>query len=719
MPPRLCALPFFFLSFNALFATLPCKLFERFIFYRIFAAIMASKRLIYILFLLLVAQSAVWAQRRPTFTPNNATGMYDPNDPMNPYRNQEEDTTYVEIISLPPTVYMWKISEELGNIIPVDADTARLQFQNTNLSEGMSGHYNHIGNLGAPRLSRIFFDREQNSNSLFLMPFDDFVTKPYQHFFTNSNIPYCNISYYKTFDKQYGEERFVPYFSVNVNKNFAFGFNFDYLYGRGYYQSQSTSYLKSGVFGSYTGDKYQAHLVFNTFNMKMRENGGITDDRYITDPEDMSEGKKEYETFNIPTVLDKTWNYNNHFYVHYTHRYNLGFYRDLPYTEKDSIITEEFVPVTSFIHTARMERSRHRFISEDKIDGYFDNDYLDYMKNGAKDSTTYVGLKNTFGISLLEGFNKYAKAGLTAYLTHKTSRYELMTTDTLSTRKYTEQELYLGGELLKRQGNAIHYRALGEVGVAGEASGQFRANGDMDLNFRLGKDTVNFIAKASVSNTIPAFYMRHYHSKHYWWDNENMDKEFRSRIEGELNIRRWRTNLQAGVENIKHYTYFNEKALPQQHGENIQIVTARLKQNFKFGILHLDNEVVWQKSSDDAILPLPDLSLYHNLYLDAKLAKRVLSLQFGVDVRYFSKYAAPAYSPGIQQFHLQAEENQIELGGYPIVNLYANFHLKRTRFFVMAYHVNQGISEPNYFLAPHYPINQRLIKVGLSWNFYD
>lgn len=679
---------------------------------------MTKSRLIYILLLLFTCQLAVMGQGRPTFNPNRqSNNMYDPNDPMNPNRGMEDqDSTHVDIISLPPQLYMWKISKELGNIIPVDADTLRLQFQNTNLMEGMTGHYGYLGNLGAPRLSRIFFDREQQTNSLFLRPYDDFITEPHQHFFTNSNIPFCNISYYKTFDKLYGEERFKPYFSVNVNKEFAFGFNFDYLYGRGYYQNQSTSFLKGGMFGSYIGERYQAHLIFNTFNMKMRENGGITNDAYITDPEGMAEGKKEYEPWNIPTVLSNTWNYNNNFYVHFTHRYNLGFYRDV--LSKDSTTVEEYVPATSFIHTAKMERSRHKFISKDDVDGYFENDYMDYLTM-VKDTTTYIGFKNTFGISLMEGFNKYAKAGLTAFITHQTSKYELMGPDTLNTRKYTEQELYLGGELLKRQGNAIHYRAIGEVGIAGEATGQFRANGDMDLNFKLWKDTVTFIARASVSNTVPNFYMRHYHSRHYWWDNENLDKEFRSRIEGELDIARWRTNLQFGVENIKNYMYFNEKATPQQHGSNIQVLTARLNQNFKFGILHLDNEVIWQKSSNEDVLPLPELSLYHNLYLDAKLAKGVLSLQFGADVRYFSEYYAPDYSPGIQQFHLQKEEEKIKIGGYPVVNVYANFHLKRTRFFVMLYHANQGISDPKYFSAPHYPINQRMLKFGLSWNFYD
>lgn len=159
--------------------------------------------------------------------------------------------------------------------------------------------------------------------------------------------------------------------------------------------------------------------------------------------------------------------------------------------------------------------------------------------------------------------------------------------------------------------------------------------------------------------------------------------------------------------------------MPEQKSGSLQVLSASLNQDFKLGIFHLDNEVTWQKSSDQTVLPLPDLSLYHNFYMQFKLAKKVLSVQLGADLRYFTKYNAPAYMPAIQNFHLQPTDDQVEIGGYPIVNVYANLHLKRTRFYVMMYHVNQGMSRPNYFLSPHYPINPRVLKFGLSWNFYD
>ena len=634
-------------------------------------------------------------------------------------RPESQDSSDVDIESLPPTLYMWNLSENLGNINRIPADTAYNLFQNINLVGGVTGHYNHLGNLGSPRLSRIFFDRRDNEPSIFMEPFSSFYVRPNEFNFTNSNVPYTNLTYFKAGNKVNGEERFKSYFSVNVNKQLAFGFNIDYLYGRGYYNNQSTSFFNGSLFGSYIGNRYEASVLYSSNNMKMNENGGIADDRYITDPEAMAAGGQTYDSQNIPTILNKSANNNKDFYVYLAHRYKLGFERELEKAENDTMpVQTEFVPVTSFIHTLKVERTRHRFTSQDLVDNYYQNTYIQPGVSAINDSTTAFSVKNTLGIALLEGFNKYAKAGLTAYASYKLTNYYLMNKDSTTVDQYTENEAFAGLELSKRQGNFIHYHAMGEIGFLGEAIGQFRANGDMDLNFSLWKDTVNFIARGSVTNTLPSFYMRHYHSKHFYWDNNDMKKEFRTRIEGELNIDRWKTNLKGGIENIKNYTYFNQQALPEQHSGNVQVLSATLSQNFRLGIFHLDSEVSWQKSSNQEVLPLPDWSLYHNLYLQTKLAK-VLKIQLGADVRYFTKYHAPAYLPAIQNYHLQAAEDQVEIGGYPIVNVYANMHLQRTRFFVMMYHVNQGSGKANYFLSPHHPINPRLFKVGISWNFYD
>lgn len=652
--------------------------------------------------------------------------------------NPIDTTAVIDANTIPIGLFSWKIDERLGNIFETPVDTIQHAFQNTNDTGGPTGHYTYLGNLGAPRISHVFFERKETSQFFFTDPYDFTVRRPEDIVYTNTKSPFTNLTYYKQGDGRYGEERFKAYFAVNVNKRLGFGFDIDYTYGRGKYTSQSTALFNGNLFAYYRGDNYDMHFSFINENLKVAENGGIADDRYITHPLEMAEGRKTYATYDIPINLNDIWNKNTGYHAFLTHRYNLGFYRDV--TQENNTVTRTvFVPVTSFIHTVKMDMNRRKYISYDKEQNqtYFQNNYLG---NDSTDVTKHFSIKNTVGISLREGFNKWAKAGLTAFMSFEHRRFTL--TDTLDgtagrriPTDYKENILSVGGQLIKEQGKTIHYNVLGEVALIGEDAGQFSVEGQGDLNFRLFGDTVRLEANAYIKNLNPTFYFRHFHSKHYWWDNEDLSKIMRTRIEGKLNIDRWRTQLKVGVENIKNYTYLDNTSIKvtdkqnevsfknniavRQHSGNIQVFNAALRQDFKLGILHLDNEVVYQKSSNQQVLPLPDLVLYHNLYIQFGLAKRVLNIELGADVRYFTQYYAPDYAPAIGQFYLQNPETRFKLGGYPLVNAYLNLHLKRTRIFVQMYNLIQGTGEKSYFLAPHYPLNPRILKVGLSWNFFD
>lgn len=655
--------------------------------------------------------------------------------------NPIDTTSVIDASTIPIGLSCWKIDRQFGNMTEVPVDTLQHDFQNTNDTGGPTGHYTYLGNLGSPRISHVFFERKDPEQFFFLDPYDFTVVEPEDVVYTNTKSPFTNLTYYKQGGSSDGEERFKAYFAVNANKRLGFGFNIDYVYGRGKYMNQSTALFNGNLFAYYLGDKYNMHFSFINDNLKVAENGGIVDDRYVTRPLDMAEGGKVYANDEIPTNLSQVWNHNTGYHAFLTHRYNVGFYRENP-DAKDTVNTEIFVPVTSFLHTVKVDINRRKYISYDEAQNqqYFQNNYLTDVQ---RDETEQLAVKNTIGISLREGFNKWAKAGLTAFLSHEYRRFTM--TDTLARTPgqriptdYVENTISAGGQLIKEQGQTLHYNVMGEIALVGEDAGQFQIQGKGDLNFRLFSDTVRLEANAYIKNLNPIFYYRHFHSKHYWWDNNDLSKIMRTRIEGKLSVDRWKTQLKAGVENIKNYTYLdntsvkytetssgkevttykNDVAVKQNSG-NTQVFSAALRQDFKLGIFHLDNEITYQKSSNQDVLPLPELTLYHNLYIKFGLAKKVLQIEMGADVRYFTQYYAPDYAPAIGQFYLQNKETRYKLGGYPLLNGYINLHLKRTRIFIAMYNLIQGQGEKSYFLAPHYPLNPRLLKFGLSWNFFD
>ncbi len=651
--------------------------------------------------------------------------------------NPIDTTAVIDANTIPIGLHAWKIEERFGERIAVPVDTLQHGFQNSNDTGGPTGHYSFLGNLGAPRISHVFFERKDPTQFFFTDPYDFTVRKPGDIIYTNTKSPFTNLTYYKQGDGRYGEERFKAYFAVNVNKRMGFGFDIDYTYGRGKYQSQSTALFNGNLFAYYHGDKYDMHFSFINENLKVAENGGITDDRYVTDPLEMAEGERTYETYNIPTNLMDIWNNNTGYHAFLTHRYNLGFYRDVT-EENDTVSKQLFVPVTSFIHSVKVDIDRRKYVSYDvdQNNEYFEHKYLG---TDSLDITRHFSVKNTVGISLREGFNKWAKAGLTAFMSFEHRNFTM--TDTVTgipgqrvATSHKENVLSIGGQLSKQQGKTLHYNVIGEIAMLGEDAGQFTVEGNGDLNFRLFNDTVRLEANAYIKNLNPTFYFRHFHSKHYWWDND-LSKIMRTRIEGKLSIDRWRTQLKAGVENITNYTYLDNASVQytdrqgntaykndmavRQHSGSIQVFSATLKQDFKLGILHLDNEVTYQKTSNSDVLPLPELVLYHNLYLKFALAKKVLKIEMGADMRYFTQYYAPDYAPAIGQFYLQNRETRYKLGAYPMLNGYINLHLKRTRIFVQMYNLLQRGGDKSYFYIPHYPLNPRILKIGLSWNFFD
>ena len=61
---------------------------------------------------------------------------------VDPSTQPDSLDTSTDVQSIPPKLYMWQLSETLGNRTIVPADTLSLNFQNTNLVDGMTGQYN-------------------------------------------------------------------------------------------------------------------------------------------------------------------------------------------------------------------------------------------------------------------------------------------------------------------------------------------------------------------------------------------------------------------------------------------------------------------------------------------------------------------------------------------------------------------------------------------------
>lgn len=393
----------------------------------------------------------------------------------------------------------------------------------------------------------------------------------------------------------------------------------------------------------------------------------------------------------------------------------------------------EYVPVTSFIHTVKFDNYRRIYEAYQTPADYYLQEYYDAGRltgDSIYDQTKHWHMKNTFAIAMLEGFNKWAKAGLKAFASYDLRHYELPTKEG-GFEKYNEHVLSVGGQLSKQEGKTLHYNAVAEIGLTGVDAGTLAIDGNVDVNIPFLGDTLQVRGDAFFHRETPSFYYRNYHARHLWWEND-LDKTIHTRIMGTLSFPKTRTKLRVAVDEIKNYTYFSQSyditkeglrtgvmVTPMQESGGINLLTAQLEQNFRLGILNWENQFTYQHSSKESVLPVPAFNAYTNLYIKFKVVK-VLNVDLGADMRYFTSYEAPDYSPYMGQYTVQGNgENNVKIGNYPIVNVYANVHIKHTRFFVMMSHINAGQGDKNYFFAPHYPMNERVFRIGVSWNFFN
>lgn len=664
--------------------------------------------------------------------------------------NQFDEASHIDSIGsraeeVPESIYVWNLDTRFCEIKPADIDTLQYLFQNKASTAGLRGKYNYTGNLGAPRMSRILSDNFRTAfenQFIFRYPYDYFVKPIEDHQFTNTRSPFTNITYHECGDKEHGEDRILASFATNAGKNLGLGFVIDYLYGRGYYQSQNTAHFKSSLYASYVNKKYVAHFLYQLHYLKNSENGGLENDLYISEPESFS---TTYETWDMPTNLKKTWNKLNINELLFTQRFNWGhddedFQKDSIFAMNDSLHTDTLIrpiknkPPFSVIHALKLSSNDRLFLSNFRTNNAAPLYFSDYFLPGdsAKDITENLNIKNTLAIELREGSKKWFKTGVRFFVAHEFQRYSLPVSKFL-TEKYHYNYIHVGANFLNVKSKYFNFNLLGELRTCdGKKWGEFNIEAYEKFKTKIKNDSLVINFSGQILNESPSFYFKHYHARNAWWDNNDFKNQTFFRIGADVHYKGW--NLRINLEQINNVAYFQERldettitsSAPNsylhsvksvQNGKPIQRLEFTLKNHFKYGIFNWENELSYQTSSNQSTLPLPLLNVYSNVFIKFKIAK-VLNTELGVDAIYFTKYAPMVYSPIIGNYVVQDQEHSQKIGNYPVIGAYANFHLKRTRFYINATHLNSTNSDKSFHL-PHMPMNPMVIKIGISWNFIN
>ena len=576
-------------------------------------------------------------------------------------------------------------------------------------------------NIVSPVQSRVYFDRQKNVDFLFADPYAPYIITPQQVKYYHTTTPYSTVAYKKGFVTDLAQNDISFSFTGNVSRRTNLGMTIDYLNSFGRFANQEGKTVFGSVFGSYNGDHYSLQSSFTWNTLSNFENGGLSnpsDLQGVLQPEDMPVKMRGM------SALRYISGYLNHYYSICVERERKVNYRERDeegkWVKKDSIKIE-YVPVTTFRHIFEVNDATKRYVEKSIGQSILPNLYRD--STATNDSVACLTIKNTLAVTFEEEFNTWLKFGAMVYAMNENQRHILIDTllpapdlpDSIYLPEWSNNT-YIGGALYKNRGKYIHYGFDGNVCLVGYKLGEFQVNGHMDAGFRLGKDSMTIAAKAFFRNETPDYYLQHYRSNHYQWEN-TFQKALRLHVSGEVAYpTQWvKPKLNVSFENITKHIYFDTDGLPKQMDGNIQVLAADLQLNITTPWINLDNHVIYQHASSDK-LPLPALTLYHNLYYHGCWFK-ALDAQIGVDMRFFTKYYAPILNPALGQFCVQ---NQEQVGNYPVMNVYANFYVRslRLKLFAQYQHFNASFMGKQYFEMPGYPMAPDMFRAGLAWHFY-
>lgn len=673
-------------------------------------------------------------------------------------------------------LYSWQLNQNDFSKEYVEIDTSLSSFQNYNALLKHTILPNSLGNLGSATQPRIYFDREKyKTGFLFSEPYGIYFKLPKTQNYYNTKRQFTLLNYSNAGPKDESEQILGVLHTQNVNEHFNFGFDYDMISSDGRYQNQQVKQNKINLFSSYTDKRYQIHTNFNLNRQKAQENGGIDSLSYL--------GSNVYsDRKNIPVKLEdaSTQVYNTSFYVvqEYNIRKKTTEFREVKIEHNTNIDSLSTKTTEINIGNKGAEKSKKSENNEDmSIDNNYNSDNLsdsvridtvqifkisgfslsheltyhsdirkftdDDITDGNNIDDFYSSLnifidstktrednrQSQFGNSLALHYRNDDKFSLKFSVYNEQIRNEFSDTihevnslgmqdsvvkkDDYNVTSNNSLSLFLKAKL----NNRFTIKGYGTYFI----SGYKKENSLVKFNatYSLSKNwDVNL--KGKYENIRPDYYYENYTSNNFIWHNNKL-----GRIEewdSEFLIKYKRINLNAGIKygQITNYLFLDNTAEVNQFIGQVNVLSANLSELIKFGPINSLTRFVYQKSSEDSILSLPEINLYQSLYFERlskfKSTGGELLWQFGVDYRYSSAYYADGYMPVSGMFYRQYDQ---KLSDHHCFDIFVNFMIKRARFYLKYSYLNSVISDSYFYSGPYYPSPQPVFKFGLAWTFYD
>ena len=587
--------------------------------------------------------------------------------------------------------WQWERNGVYKKEIPLDTLLDGIQNFNYIFKKNISNTY--LANLPSPYESNIFITRETVQDFYPLTTIRAFLYRPENAVNFNTTTPFTRLRYFTGGGKGKGENLLDIWHVQNIRPWWSAGVRYNLISSDGRYMNQKSKAYNFSIFSSYEKERLVLSFFLNQNNGRFQENGGVQDLTYVTDSIEKAE--------NIPVYLSSNDASNNYRNTNFQlqGQYNIGKGKEIT-TDTDTFTT---YPAKA-VFQLRAEGNEHAYKEKSINFEFYPHTYLD--STGTRDHIA----NKIFDVSAKFVMNEHPKhkylPGLYAGLNFKYESYEQrIGYDSVNNTQSFGQTNYSGtyaaaGIFNVDTNSRLNYDVAGSLCLVGHYAGNFKIDGYIQQFLR--KDRCSYLqANATIElKSVNPFFDRYVGNHDIWENNFKAIKTIK--LDGRYINQRHHTELGMGFTNIFSYVYLDTAAIPQQTSKTLLVLTAWGRQNFRLGSFYFDQQVYFQKSTQEDILSLPAISAYSHNYYQHALFKNALFLQTGIDVFYHTKFYADNYMPSTMMFYNQRER---KVGNYPKIDVFLNFRIKRADIFVKYEHINYLLkNHGDFFSTADYPI---------------
>jgi hypothetical protein len=639
-----------------------------------------------------------------------------PKRPLESYFFSNEQRSQLNLV--------WTVDPLTNNIEVGRIDTLQTDYQNTYPFMKRSVGSAHLGNLGAPSQYLNFFDRDTGRNHSFSEPWGVYLRTVETMPFYNTKRAFTQLGYSWMGRRDLQEEDLVVIHAQNISPQTGFNLDYRSLGTKGIYTWQGTRDKTFSAGINHTGKRWTLHAGYIHNQVLNHENGGMVDDDDIIIDDNTYEGIM----LNVPMRMSDARNSvrSNTFFLHQSLGIPLIRVREEDFTIADR-------PALFVGHSLEYDRWARRY--DDTYEGTIYRDaagqelanhyYRTWYMPESRDSLFEGRLSNRVFVQLQPWDRNGAVGTIDAGVGVDMLRYYQFSPANylvgIENAAVKQTHYYIYGGADGHIGRFFDWRAHLKVHPMGDRSGDTDAGGEVAAKLFVKERPLSVSGRVRFLTQEPGYWEQNYFSNHFMWNN-SFSKENETRIEGSLDIPHVGLTATVSQSVLGNRVYFDEHALPVQAAEAVSVTGVYLREDLPIRLgatssLNLNHRVMLQWSTDQKVVSVPLASVYLSYSFEFNVVKNVLRLQIGVDGRYNTKYYAPGYNPGVGQLYNQREK---QLGDYVWLDAFVNAKWKRMRILVKMQHMSDNMFDSrNFFSVLHYPMNRRMLKVGLSWNFYD